>query len=205
LAASEESQHDEFTMQQAAIFNEEVRQLRNSLPYSFLIHIGNSAAIIRFPDLQFDMVRLGIGLYGIDSASSHRLDLHEVASLKKTVAQVKKLAPGETVGYNRNGIATGNMTIATVRIGYADGYPRSLANGSGKMLVRGRLSPTIGNICMDMTMIDITGIEDVHEGEEVIVFGRNLSVQQVAHWAHTNSYEILSGVSQRVKRIYYED
>ena len=205
LAASEESQHDAFTMEQVNQFKEAVANLRKALPHPFLIHIANSAAIIRFPELQFDMVRLGIGLYGIDSASSNRLPLQEVAELKTTIAQIKKLRQGETVGYNRKGIATADMTIATVRIGYADGYPRSLANGAGKMLVRGRMSPTIGNICMDMTMIDITGIEDIREGEEVVVFGKNLSVQQVAHWARTNPYEILSGVAQRVKRIYYED
>jgi alanine racemase len=144
-------------------------------------------------------------LYGIDSAASHILDLKEVSTLKSTIAQIKHLKDGETVGYNRKGIADGNKIIATVRIGYADGYPRSLGNGNGKMWVNGHLAPVTGSICMDMTMIDITGIADVHEGDEVIIFGNELSVEQVAQWAQTIPYEILTGVSQRVKRIYFEE
>ena len=109
------------------------------------------------------------------------------------------------MGYNRNGVAEGKTTIATVCLGYADGYPRSLGNGAGKMMVKARFAPVIGNVCMDMTMIDITGIPNVNEGDEVIVFGKELSVQQVAQWAQTIPYEILTGVSQRVKRVYFEE
>jgi Alr-MurF fusion protein len=205
LAASEESQQDLFSRQQGILFSRAVDQIGAALSYSFLRHIANSAAIIRHPDLQFDMVRLGIGLYGIDSASSHRLDLQEVSILKTTIAQIKYLSAGQTVGYNRKGIATDKSVIATVRIGYADGYPRTLGNGKGKFRVNGHFAPVIGSICMDMTMIDISGIPDVHEGNEVIVFGPGLSVAQVAQWAQTIPYEILTGVSQRVKRVYYEE
>jgi Alr-MurF fusion protein len=205
LAASEEAQQDSFTQDQANIFINAVNKIQTVLNYNFLTHIANSAAIIRHKDLQFDMVRLGIGLYGIDNAATHQLDLKEVSALKSTIAQIKYLKDGETVGYNRKGIADGNKTIATVRIGYADGYPRSLGNGNGKMWVNGHLAPVTGSICMDMTMIDITGIADVHEGDEVIVFGNELSVEQVAQWAQTIPYEILTGVSQRVKRIYFEE
>lgn len=205
LAASEEAQQDSFTQDQAKIFMNVVDKIQSVLNYTFLKHIANSAAIIRHKDLQFDMVRLGIGLYGIDSAASHTLDLKEVSTLKSTIAQIKYLKDGETVGYNRKGIADGNKTIATVRIGYADGYPRSLGNGNGKMWINGHLAPVTGSICMDMTMIDITGIADVHEGDEVIIFGNELSVEQVALWAQTIPYEILTGVSQRVKRIYFEE
>ena len=204
LAASEEKQQDVFTKQQADIFLSAASELQNAFHYPFLKHIANSAAIIRHPDLQLDMVRLGIGLYGIDSASTHRLELKHVATLKSTIAQIKKLKEDETVGYNRKGVATSNLVIATVRIGYADGYPRSLGNGTGKMWLKGHLVPTIGSICMDMTMIDITGLPQVKEGDEIIVFGEELSVDQIAHWAGTIPYEILTGVSQRVKRIYYE-
>ncbi|MBS1932600.1 MAG: bifunctional UDP-N-acetylmuramoyl-tripeptide:D-alanyl-D-alanine ligase/alanine racemase, partial [Bacteroidetes bacterium] len=205
LAASEEFQQDDFTKQQAMLFGKAADELQQSLGYTFIKHISNSAAIIRHPDLQFDMVRLGIGLYGIDSASSGNLDLIEISTLKSTIAQIKQLSDGVTVGYNRKGVAEGNTSIATVRIGYADGYPRSLGNGNGKMLLKGHLAPVIGSVCMDMTMIDITGIPDVKEGDEVIVFGKELSVQQVAKWAQTIPYEILTGVSQRVKRIYFEE
>jgi Alr-MurF fusion protein len=205
LAASEEFQQDDFTKQQAILFANAADELQQSLGYTFIKHISNSAAIIRHPELQFDMVRLGIGLYGIDSASSGNLDLNEISTLKSTIAQIKQLHDGVTVGYNRKGIADGNTAIATVRIGYADGYPRSLGNGNGKMLLKGHLAPVIGSVCMDMTMIDITGIPDVKEGDEVIVFGKQLSVQQVSKWAQTIPYEILTGVSQRVKRIYFEE
>jgi alanine racemase len=205
LAASEEPQQDAFTRQQADLFLHAASQVQDALPYPFLKHIANSAAIIRYPELQLNMVRLGIGLYGVDSAASNKLDLKEVATLKSTIAQIKNLEENETVGYNRKGVATRDLTIATIRIGYADGYPRSLGNGAGRMLVKGHLANTIGSICMDMTMIDITGIPAVQEGDEVLVFGKELSVQQTAHWAQTIPYEILTGVSQRVKRIYFEE
>ena len=204
LAASEEKQQDTFTQQQADIFLKAVKQLELALKYPFLKHISNSAAIIRHPSLQMDMVRLGIGLYGIDSASTHRLELKHVATLKSTIAQIKKLKEDETVGYNRKGVVTANLVIATVRIGYADGYPRSLGNGAGKMWLKGHLVPTIGSICMDMTMVDITGVQQVEEGDEIMIFGEELPVDQIAHWAETIPYEVLTGISQRVKRIYYE-
>lgn len=205
FAASEDAQQDSFSLAQWAAYQKAADRLETTLNYSFLRHIANSAAIVRLPQLQMDMVRLGIGLYGIDSADSHQLDLQEVSTLKTTIAQIKRLQEGDTIGYNRRGIATADTVIATVRIGYADGYSRRLSNGAGKMWVNGRLAPTIGTISMDMTMIDITGIPDVHEGDEVIVFGKELSVKQLAIWAQTIPYEILTSVSQRVKRVYFEE
>ncbi|HEY1215088.1 MAG TPA: alanine racemase C-terminal domain-containing protein, partial [Bryobacteraceae bacterium] len=161
--------------------------------------------IIRHPDCQLDMVRLGIGLYGIDPAGSQNIELQEVSTLKTTIAQIKHLHSGDTVGYSRKGVAATGTVTATVRIGYADGYSRSLGNGVGKMWVRGRLAPTIGIVAMEMTMFDITGIPDVMEGDEVIVFGKELCVNQLAIWSRTIPYEILTSVSQRVKRIYFEE
>jgi alanine racemase len=204
LAASEEAQQDAFTRKQAALYTSAAAALQETLEYPFLHHIANSAAIIRYPDMRMDMVRLGIGLYGIDSAVSHRLKLQEVSTLKSTIAQIKHLHEGDTVGYNRRGVARPGMKIATVRIGYADGYPRRLGNGAGKMWVKGHLAPVSGSVCMDMTMIDITGIPDVQEGDEVVVFGNELPVSQLAEWAQTIPYEILTGVSQRVRRVYFE-
>jgi len=205
LAASEEGSQDDYTHEQAAAYFAGVKKLRSAAPYPFLQHIANSAAIIRHPQLRLDMVRLGIGLYGVDSAVSHAVQLQEVSTLKSTIAQIKRLHEGETVGYNRRGVALKNTVIATVRIGYADGYPRRLGNGTGKMWVKGRLAPVIGSVCMDMTMIDITGIPGVEEGDEVIIFGGALPVEQVAHWAGTIPYEMMTGVSQRVKRVYFEE
>jgi Alr-MurF fusion protein len=204
FAASEDPGQDAFSTRQATAFREMADRLEKTLGYTFIRHLANSAAMVRKPEWQLDMVRLGIGLYGIDSANTGKLDLQEVSTLKTTIAQIKYLHTGETIGYNRRGLAQPGTVIATVRIGYADGYSRNLGNGVGKMWVKGRPAPTIGSISMDLTMIDITGIPDVREGDEVIVFGKELSVSQLATWAQTIPYEILTGVSQRVKRIYFE-
>ena len=205
LAASEDPGSEAFTLQQAEKYFAAVNILQQQLAYPFIQHMANSAAILRYPQLQLDMVRLGIGLYGIDSAATHRLNLKEVSTLKTTIAQVKHLKKGDTIGYGRKGIAENDTVIATVRLGYADGYPRRLSNGVGKMLVNGKLVPVIGIISMDMTMLDITGAGQVSPGDEVIVFGRQLPVQQVAQWAQTIPYEIMTGIAQRVKRVYFEE
>ena len=205
LAASEDPQQDTFTSQQLDKYKSAVIQLKEKINYSFLQHISNSAGIFRRPELHLDMVRLGIGMYGIDSAVEHQSLLQPVATLKTTIAQLKQLKKGESVGYNRRGIVQKDSVIATVRIGYADGYSRKLGNGNGKMWVKGQLVPVIGSICMDMTMIDVTGIPNIQEGDEVTVFGKELPVQDLAEWAGTIPYEIMTGISQRVKRVYFEE
>ena len=204
LAASEEAQQDAFTQRQFESYQSIVQRFQGALGYPFIRHISNSAAAVRSPALQLDMVRLGIGLYGIDPANSKLLDLKEVGVLKTTIAQIKQVAAGETVGYNRSGVAERSTLTGTLRLGYADGYPRSLGNGVGKVLYKGRLVPTIGSICMDMTMIDITEIPDAREGDEVVIFGHELSVGELARWAGTIAYDILAGISHRVKRVYFE-
>lgn len=205
LAASEDPAQDEFTLQQFTLYKQAVELLKTKLNYSFIQHITNSAGIFRLPYLQLDMVRLGIGMYGVDSAMTHQSSLVPVATLKSTIAQIKHLKAGESVGYNRRGRVKQDAVIATVRIGYADGYSRKLGNGAGKMWLNGKLVPVIGSICMDMTMIDVTGIEGVQEGDEVIVFGKDLPVQKLAEWAGTIPYEIMTSISQRVKRVYFEE
>jgi len=205
LAASEEGGQDAFTNEQFQKFKKASDLLQQKLGYSFIRHIANSAASIRFPELQMDMVRLGIGLYGVDSANSDKLDLQTVATLKSTIAQLKNIKAGESVSYNRKGIAKRDSVIATIRIGYADGYPRRLGNGAGKVLIKGKLVPIIGTVCMDMIMVDVTDIPGILEGDEVIIFGNGLPVQQVAEWATTIPYEIMTGISQRVKRVYFEE
>ncbi|HET9431380.1 MAG TPA: bifunctional UDP-N-acetylmuramoyl-tripeptide:D-alanyl-D-alanine ligase/alanine racemase, partial [Chitinophagaceae bacterium] len=195
LAASEDPKQDAFTLEQYEKFQEAFDILRKKLGYPVLRHIANSAAIIRHPGLQMDMVRLGIGMYGVDNSGSATLSLQTVATLRSTVAQVKYLKAGESVSYNRRGTVDRNSVIATIRIGYADGYPRRLGNGVGRMYVKGRLAPVIGAVCMDMTMIDITDIPGIREGDEVIVFGQELPVQDLAKWAETIPYEIMTGIS----------
>ena len=204
LAASDSVLHDDFTVMQATSFLQSCNQIQKVTGYSFIRHISNTSAIHRHKNLQLDMVRLGIGLYGVDVNSSMQHQLKNVTTLKTTIAQIKKIKEGESIGYSRKGIASKDSVIATVRIGYADGYPRMLSNGIGKMWVNGKRVPVIGNVCMDMTMLDITGI-DANEGDEVIVFGEQLPVSELAKWAQTIPYEILTGISQRVKRVYFEE
>ena len=167
--------------------------------------MANTSAISRLPALQMDMVRLGIGLYGIDSNPGMQAELQNVTTLKTTISQIKNIPAGDTVGYGRNGKVIKDSRIATVRIGYADGYPRSLGNGQGKMLVANQMVPVIGNVCMDMTMLDVTDIPFLTEGDEAIVFGENPTLQLLAEWADTIPYEIMTGISQRVKRVYFEE
>jgi alanine racemase len=202
LAASEDPAQDAFTQQQKQLLQQAITILEATLPYSFLKHISNSAAITRHPDLQLDMVRLGIGLYGVGEKS---LELQPAATLRSTIAQIKQLKKGETVSYNRRGVLQRDSVIATVRIGYADGYSRKFSNGIGNMWVGGALAPVIGVVCMDMTMVDITGIEGVKEGDEVLVFGAPLPVQQLAQWIDTIPYELMTSISQRVKRVYFQE
>jgi len=204
LAASDNKVHDDFTKYQAELFLKGCAAIQKNISYPFIKHIANTSAIHRHKELQLDMVRLGIGLYGVDSNLGMQQQLKNVSSLKTTISQIKKVKAGESIGYSRNGIAEKDSIIATVRIGYADGYPRSLGNGMGKMNVNGILAPVIGNVCMDMTMLDITAIA-AKEGDDVMVFGEKLAVTDVALWANTIAYEILTGISQRVKRVYYEE
>ena len=204
LAASDNKVHDDFTKYQSELFLKGCAVIQKNTSYPFIKHIANTSAIHRHKELQLDMVRLGIGLYGVDSNEAMQQQLKNVSTLKTTISQIKKVKAGESVGYSRKGIAEKDSIIATVRIGYADGYPRSLGNGIGKMNVNGSLAPVIGNVCMDMTMLDITGIA-AKEGDDVTVFGEKLAVAELAQWANTIAYEILTGISQRVKRVYYEE
>jgi alanine racemase len=205
LAASEDVDFDDFTYEQASKFQEMVKMIEEKLGYQVIKHIANSSGASRHPDLQLDMVRLGIGLYGLDGGMPEDSELREVSTLKSTIAQVKQLSKNETVGYGRRGRLSRDSVIATVRIGYADGYSRKLGNGTGWMLVHGKRVPVIGSVCMDMTMIDITDVPDIVAGDEVIVFGEGITVMEVAGWAETIPYEILTSVSQRVKRVYFEE
>jgi alanine racemase len=202
LAAAEDPKEDEFTRSQIDLFTELSHQIQQVLPYSIIRHLANTSGISRWPNAQFEMVRLGIGLYGIDKSASNSKALQTVTQLKTTVSQVKQIKPGETIGYNRKGVLPKGGQIATVKIGYADGYSRLLGEGKGKMLINGHLVPTIGSICMDMCMLDVSGLE-INEGDEVIVFNQEIRVEELAKTMHTIPYEVLTGISQRVKRIYY--
>jgi alanine racemase len=203
LVASDAEQHDMFTMQQIKIFETAYKQIEDALGYTVIKHLSNTSGITRWPNAQYDMVRLGIGLYGVDAAVPRdESGLQPVATLKTTISQVKKIAANETVSYNRNGSLKTDGKIATVRIGYADGYLRAFGNGVGRMLVNGTLVPTVGNITMDMCMIDVSNVE-VKEGDEVIVFNEQQRIEELALQIGTIPYEILTNISQRVKRVYF--
>ncbi len=203
LAAADAPQHDTFTHQQAAMFTAMFGRLSAGLGYRPLRHLVNTGGMVRFPEYQFDMVRLGIGLYGIDSCGLQD-QLQVVNTLKATISQIKELPAGETVGYNRNGPITRPSRIATISIGYADGLLRLAGNGRYKVLVHGSLAPTVGNICMDMTMVDVTHIPKASEGDEVIVFGESLPVQALADCLQTIPYEVFTNIADRVKRVYWQ-
>jgi alanine racemase len=202
LAASEEKKHDEFTEEQISRFRRMSEKIASAFEYPVLKHILNSSGIVRFPDAQFDMVRLGIGLYGIDPASKVQKQLQQIGTLKTVISQLREIKNYETVGYSRKGVVTADSKIATVAIGYADGLSRRLGNGKGYMLVNGKRAPVTGSICMDMTMLDVTHI-DCAEGDEVIVFGKDPGIIDIADKVGTIPYEILTSISQRVKRVYF--
>jgi alanine racemase len=200
LAAADESQHDDFSMHQGAIFKKCADMISATLTYKPLYHILNSSGILRMPQFHFDMVRLGIGLFGVDPTAL-QTNLKPVATLKTIISQIKHVPKGESIGYGRMGNATQDISIATIAIGYADGFSRAFSRGKGEVLIRGMRAPVIGNVCMDMTMVDVTGIP-ASEGDEVIIFGESLSIQELAKRIGTIPYEILTNTSERVKRVF---
>ena len=204
LAASDAPAHDAFTHRQAGVFSENAEKIGAALGYTPLRHLVNTGGIARFPEYHFEMVRLGIGLYGIDGSGLQN-QLRVVNTLKATVSQIKLVEPGDTVGYNRNGPVHQRTRIATISIGYADGFLRLAGGGRHAVLLRGQLAPTIGNVCMDMTMLDVTHIPDAREGDEVIVFGDNPPVQQLAACLQSIPYEVFTNISERVKRVYWQE
>ncbi len=202
FSSAENVDDDTFTVRQANIFEEAYSKISNALGYKPIKHACNSPGIVRWPQYHFDMVRLGIGLHGFDPVG--QLDLSFPSQLKTVISQIQELREGETVGYSRNGKITRQSRIAVLPIGYEDGYSRIYGNGNANVNINGTLCPTIGNICMDMTMVDITD-SGAKEGDEVIVFGENPTIEELSKKANTMPYEILTNVSSRVKRIFVSE
>ena len=202
LVGSDSSRFDAFTRKQIETFEAASAELQAGFTHKILRHICNTAGIERYPGAQFDMVRLGIGLYGVDPYTNRVL--HNVSTLKTTILQIHNVSADETIGYSRKGVLHRDSRIATVPIGYADGLNRHLGNGNAYCLVNGQKAPYIGNICMDVCMIDVTGI-DCKEGDKVVVFGDDLPVTVLSNALDTIPYEILTNVSNRVKRVYFQD
>lgn len=199
LAGSDEAQFDEFTLSQIKYFDSCAEVLKAGLNYPIIKHICNSAGIERFSDYQFDMCRLGIGLYGFSFVGAH---LRNVCTLETTILSVKTVKAGETIGYGRHTTLTEDRTIAVIPIGYADGFDRRFSNYGGSVWVRGQRCPVVGNVCMDQAMVDVTGA-DARPGDIVEVFGEHMPLQELADKLGTITYEILTSVSRRVKRIYF--
>lgn len=204
LVGSDEAQFDDFTQEQIAEYTRMSQQIMNGLDHSCIRHVANSAGIARFPEARFDMVRLGIGLYGVAATPEDQVNLMTVGTLKTVVSQIKHIKQADTVGYSRRGVLERDTVTATIAIGYADGYDRGLGRGVGEVLIGGKRCKTVGNVCMDMTMIDITDVPNAKEGDDVIVFGEGLTIAELASRIGTIPYEIITGVSERVKRIYYQ-
>uniref|UniRef100_UPI004048522F bifunctional UDP-N-acetylmuramoyl-tripeptide:D-alanyl-D-alanine ligase/alanine racemase n=1 Tax=Algoriphagus sp. TaxID=1872435 RepID=UPI004048522F len=205
LVGADEEVHDDFSLHQLQQFQEMSESICFILSYKPLRHALNSAGIVRYPDFQLDMVRLGIGLYGVEVTGKHDRSLKAVSTLKTTISQVKTLAAGATVGYSRKGSLPEGGRIATLALGYADGYDRRFSQGKGYVLIDSKKAPVIGNVCMDMVMVDVSAIPGVKAGDEAIVYGEEISLKELADCIGTIPYELLTNISGRVKRVYYLD
>ncbi|MFY0603006.1 MAG: alanine racemase [Flavobacteriaceae bacterium] len=201
LAASEDANEKDFTMGQINNFAAIVKQIYNHIDYEPAIHILNTSGVVNYPQAQFDMVRIGIGLYGFGNDDKETSQLKNTHKLTSIISQIHMIEPGETVGYNRAFVSKNFSKTATIPIGHADGISRKLGNGKGYVTIRGEKAPIIGNVCMDMIMVDITKI-DCKEGDEVIVFNSQKTIEHFANVSETISYEILTAISQRVQRVF---
>lgn len=204
LAAAEDPNHNAFTQQQIKTFAKLAGKVEKWMGQPVLKHILNTAGIQHHPDGQFDMVRLGLGLYGVSPVPEEASRLRPVARLTTAISQIKNLEPGDSVGYGRSFIASTPMRSATLPIGYADGFDRRLSNGKGQVYIHGQAAPVLGRVCMDMIMVDVTHI-DCQEGDTAEIFGQHQSIAQLAEAMNTIPYEVLTGLSSRIKRVYYRE
>ena len=202
FVGSDDDKFDDFSAHQFALFDKGSKELQAAFDHKILRHIDNSAGIEHFPERQLDMCRLGLGLYGIDSRNNHII--HNVSTLKTTILQLRNVPAGDTVGYSRKGKIDHDSVIAAIPIGYADGLNRHLGNRHCYCLVNGKKAEYVGNICMDVAMIDVTGIP-CKEGDSVEIFGDDLPVTVLSDALDTIPYEVLTGISNRVKRVYFQD
>ena len=204
FATSDMPEEDAFVMHQVEQFEMMSQKILKAFSYKIMRHLLNTAGITRFTEYQYDMVRLGIGVYGVSVCDEDRGKLHNVMSLKSTIKQIKEYGPGETIGYGRHGKITKPSRIAVIPIGYADGLRRELGNGNACFWVNGKAAPIVGNVCMDLTMIDVTGI-DCQEDDTAVLFDDNHPIEIIANACNTIPYEIMTRISQRVKRIYVKE
>lgn len=202
LAASEDLNEIEFSKAQISSFKAIAENISKKLNYQPKLHMCNTSGILYYPEAQFDMVRSGIGLYGFSNIPKEQKNFRPIATLKTIISQIHTIKKGESVGYNRAFKSEGNLVTATIPIGHADGISRAYGNGKGWVIIQGTKALIIGNVCMDMMMVNVTGI-DCKEGDEVIVFGEQNKVDELAEKINSISYELLTAISQRVKRVVY--
>lgn len=199
MAASEDLNEKEFTLNQISSFKAIVSQFKSTFGYLPMLHMCNTSGILNYPEAHFDMVRSGIGLYGFGNSDKENKHFKPIASLKSVISQIHHIERGESVGYNRVFKSDTPQKTATIPLGHADGISRIYGNGKGYVIINGKIAPLVGNVCMDMIMVNVTGI-DCYEGDEVIVFDANHSANELAQNANTISYELITAISQRVKR-----
>jgi alanine racemase len=204
MATSDDLQHHAFALEQIALFERLSTEFINALGINPIRHMLNTSGIEHYPAAQYDMVRLGIGLYGVSNDPGEQPHLELVGTLKSVISQKRTIPAGDSVSYGRRFIAERTSDIATIPIGYADGISRKWGNGKGYVMISGKRAPIIGAVCMDMLMADCTGI-DCSEGDPVIIFGESPTVIDMAATLDTIPYEIMTSISQRVKRVFYRE
>ena len=203
LAASEDLNEKEFTQFQIVSFNAIVKNFIEKIGYNPILHLCNTSGILNYPEAHLDMARSGIGLYGFGNSEKEDKNFKPVATLKSVISQIHKIEPGESIGYNRAYKSDSFLKSATIPIGHADGIGRQYGDGKGFVTINGQKAPIIGNVCMDMIMVNVTGL-DCMEGDEVIVFGKHPTATEFSKTANTISYEIITAISQRIKRVLLE-
>ena len=200
LAATDDPSESKFTKKQLAGFRSISEKLTAKLGHTPILHLLNTSGVLNYPEAQYDMVRTGIGLYGFGNSPEENKKLKPIATLKTVISQIHKIEAGESVGYNRAYTATGAKTTATLPLGHADGISRAFGNGVGWVTIEGQKAPIVGNVCMDMIMVDITNIK-CQEGDEVVVFGTNPTAEELSTAVKSIPYELLTNVSRRIKRV----
>jgi alanine racemase len=201
LAASEDLNEKEFTLNQIAKFKDIAETFRKKTGYQPILHMCNTSGILNYPEAHFDMVRSGIGLYGFGNSEKENPNFTPISTLKSVISQIHTIQKGESLGYNRAYTATKTTKTATIPIGHADGIGRQYGNGVGFVTIKEQKAPIVGNVCMDMIMVDVTNI-DCNEGDEVVVFGKHPTAEILANKTNSISYELLTAISQRVKRVF---
>jgi alanine racemase len=201
---SDQRENRDYSLSQISRFKEVIAEVKQQITHELLCHLANSEGIVNYPEAHFNMVRLGLGMFGLTN-SRIKDQLQPVLAWKSVVSQIKRVNKGESVSYSRSFIAVQDMKIAIIPLGYGDGYSRTLSNGIGALRIHGIWCPIVGLVCMDMIMVDVSTISDLKEGDEIVVFDDIESLESLAHQMNTIPYEVMTGISERVHRVYFTE